>query len=147
MTSSRLTTITPFLVVPSGATAVEFYKTAFGAHELVRYDTPDGRLIARIAIDGAELWLGDEEPEFNNFSPNTIGGSGVRIVLTVNDPDTIFTRAVQAGATQLCPVTTEESWRIGKLMDPFGHIWEIGHPLDVDDVPGNNNTNAKFADS
>ena len=134
MKSSRLTTITPFLVVKSGAKAVEFYITAFGALELVRYDMPDGKLISRIAIEGAELWLGDEEPEFNNFSPNTIGGSAVRIVLTVSDPDTIFTRALEAGATQICPVTTEEFWRIGKLRDPFGHIWEIGHPLDVDDV-------------
>lgn len=132
MKSSRPTTITPFLVVKSGAKAVQFYTTAFGAQETVRYDLPDGRLISKIAIDGAEFWLGDEEVEFNNLSPQTIGGSAVRIVLTVNDPDTIFTRALQAGATQICPVTTEESWRIGKLTDPFGHIWEIGHPLDAE---------------
>jgi PhnB protein len=134
MKSSRPTTITPFLVVKSGAKAVDFYVAAFGAQELARYDMPDGKLTSRISIEGAELFLGDEESEFNNLSPDTIGGSAVRIVLTVADPDTIFTRALEAGATQICPVTTEESWKIGKLVDPFGHIWEIGHPLDVDDV-------------
>ena len=134
MKSGRPTSITPFLVVKSGTKAVDFYVAAFGARELARYDMPDGKLTSKISIEGAELFLGDEESEFNNFSPDTIGGSAVRIILTVNDPDTIFTRALEAGATQICPVTTEESWKIGKLKDPFGHIWEIGHPLDVDDV-------------
>jgi PhnB protein len=130
MKYSKPTTVTPFLVVKNGVKAVEFYTTAFGAQELARYDMSGGKLTSRIAIEGAELWLGDEEPEFDNLSPATIGGSAVRIVLTVSDPDTIFTRALEAGATQICPVTTEESWRIGKLKDPFGHIWEIGHPLE-----------------
>lgn len=130
MKSKRPTTITPFLVVKSGIEAVKFYKAAFGATEVVRYNAPGGKLTSKIAIEGAEFWLGDEEPEFDNLSPNTIGGSGVRIVLTVDDPDTLYARALEAGATQICPVTTEESWRIGKLVDPFGHIWEIGHPLE-----------------
>lgn len=130
MKEKKLTTILPFLVVKSGLKAVEFYITAFAATEVVRYNLPGEKLISKIAIDAAEFWLGDEQPEFDNLSPTTIGGSAVRIVLTVSDPDTIFTRAVQAGATEICPVTTEESWRIGKLVDPFGHIWEIGHPLE-----------------
>lgn len=134
MKSSRPTTIIPFLVVKNGIKAVEFYTTAFGALELDRYDMPDGKVMSRIAIEGAEFWMGDEEPEFNNFGPDTIGGTAVRIILTVSDPDTIFTRALEAGATQICPVRTEESWRIGKLKDPFGHVWEIGHPLDAEDV-------------
>ncbi len=129
MKSGRPTTVTPFLVVKNGAKAIEFYKSAFEALVLERYDLPDGRVNAKIAIGGAELWFGDEEPEFDNLSPATIGGSAVRIVLTVNDPDTLFARALQAGASQLCAITTEEYWRIGKLKDPFGHIWEIGNPL------------------
>ena len=127
------TTITPFLVVTNGVKAVEFYTTAFDAQELVRYNTAENKLISKIGIQGAEIWIGDEDPEFNNLSPKTIGGSGVRIVLTVHDPDTVYTRAIEAGATQICPVTTEESWKIGKLVDPFGHIWEIGHPLHEED--------------
>ena len=123
------TTILPFLVVQNGIGAVEFYTTGLNAAEVVRYDRPDGKLIARLAIEGAEFWLGDEEPEFGNYSPDTIGGSPVRIILIVSDPDTLFASALKAGATQICPVTTEESWRIGKLKDPFGHIWEIGRLL------------------
>lgn len=134
MKSNKPTTITPFLVVKNGAKAVEFYMTAFGAQELARGDMSGGRLVSKIAIEGAELWVGDEEPEFDNFSPDTIGGSAVRIVLTVSDPDPIFKRALEAGATEICPVTTEESWRIGKLTDPFGHIWEIGCPLEEGEV-------------
>ena len=130
MTSHRPTTITPFLIVTNAAKALEFYMSAFGAQVLDRYDFPDGKVTSRIAIQGAELFVGDEEPEFNNFSPIAIGGSPVRIVLTVADPDSIFTRALEVGASQICPVTTEESWRIGKLKDPFGHVWEIGHPLE-----------------
>ena len=126
------TTIVPFLVVKNGARAIEFYTTGLGATEVVRYNQPDGRLTAKLTIEGAEFYLGDEEPEFGNYSPESIKGSPVRIILIVNDPDTIFDRALSAGATQICPVTTEESWKIGKLVDPFGHIWEIGHPLNVE---------------
>lgn len=123
------TSILPFLVVKDGARAVDFYTTGLGGAELVRYPGPDGRLTAKISIEGAEFWVGDEELEFDNASPETIGGSPVRIILTVSDPDAVYARALAAGATQICPVTTEESWKIGKLKDPFGHIWEIGHPL------------------
>jgi len=121
--------ILPFLVVSNGKKAVEFYVAAFGATEVVRYDRPHGKLIARMNIEGAEFWVGDEEPEFQNLSPTTIGGSAVRIVLTISEPEIIFARALKADATQICPVTVEEFWKIGKLSDPFGHIWEIGHPL------------------
>lgn len=123
------TTIMPFLVVKNGSKAVEFYTTGLGAVELANYKRPDGKLTAQLAIAGAEFWIGDEEIEFDNRSPETIGGSPVRIVLTVSDPDAVFARALKAGATQICPVTTEEDWKIGKLADPFGHIWEIGYPL------------------
>jgi PhnB protein len=115
--------------VSNGKKALEFYMLAFAGKQLERYDMAGGKLMAKVAIEGAVIWLGDEEPEFDNFSPSTIGGSPVRIVLTVDDPDTIFSQALKAGATQICPVRTEETWRIGKLADPFGHIWEIGTPL------------------
>ncbi|GAA0537936.1 VOC family protein [Chitinophaga japonensis] len=123
------TTLFPFLSVKNGASAVEFYTTAFGAAVAARFDGQDGKLMAQLFIEGAEFWVGDEEPEFGNYSPESIGGNPVRLILTVSDPDAVFARAVEAGATQICPVTTEESWKIGKLKDPFGHIWEIGHPL------------------
>lgn len=123
------TTILPFLIVPNGADAVEFYKAGLGAVEVICYEQDNNKLVAKMAVDGAECWVGDEEPEFDNRSPEAMGGSPVRIVLTVDDPDSLFSRALASGATEICPVRTEESWRIGKLKDPFGHIWEIGHPL------------------
>ncbi len=127
---NKLTTLTPFLVVKNGKEAAEFYQAGFGAEILDRFEGPDGRLTARISVDGAEFWMGDEEPEYDNLSPETVGGTAARFVLTVEDPDTLFTKALNAGAKQICPMTTEESWRIGKLSDPSGHIWEIGKPLD-----------------
>jgi PhnB protein len=120
--------ITPFLVVTDASGAAAFYEAAFDATILEKY-TNDGRMNARIGIGNADFWIGDEEPEFDNLSPSTIGGSPVRMILTTSDPDTIFVNALKAGATQICPVTVEDDWKIGKLKDPFGHIWEIGCPL------------------
>jgi PhnB protein len=122
-------TITPFLTVRHGNQAIQFYQSGLGATILKRYDSPDGKLSAKLAIEGAEFYIGDEETEFGNNSPETFGGSPVRIILVVQDPEAVYNRAIEAGAIQICPVTTEESWKIGKLKDPFGHIWEIGHPL------------------
>lgn len=121
--------LTPFLVVDNAAKALEFYTSAFAASELEKYTAPDGRVTAKISISNTPLWIGDEEPAFDNVGPKKLGGSPVRMVLVVADPDTVYARALNAGATQICPVTTEESWKIGKLSDPFGHVWEIGHPL------------------
>lgn len=123
-------TIHPFLTVNGGARAVDFYTAAFGAAILSRYDQPGGKVVARLAIGHSEFWVGDEEAEYGNLGPNTVGGASVRIILTVDDPDTMFNRAINAGATEICPVTTEEYWRIGKLKDPFGHVWEIGKVLE-----------------
>lgn len=118
-------------MVKGAEQAVKFYVNAFGASELVRFDTQPGKLMAQLAIAGANIWVGDEEPEYGNISPTTLGGTAVRLVITIDDPDTLFLQALQAGATQICPMTTEEDWRIGKLRDPFGHVWEIGRPLEA----------------
>ena len=121
------TTISPMLSVRDGASAIEFYKSAFGAVELYRLD--DGS-VARLSVAGAEFWLAEESPEHFNFSPESLGGSSVRIILTVEDPDTIFEQSVAAGATEVWPVgDTNYGWRVGRLVDPFGHHWEIGKPL------------------
>jgi len=123
------TTIAPWLSVRNGARAVDFYKAAFGATEVFRMDG-DGSVVARLSVEGAEFWVGDESPEHFNFSPQTIGGSSVRIILTVADPDAVFDRAVAAGASQVYPVGEEYGWRLGRVVDPFGHHWEIGRPLE-----------------
>jgi len=122
------TTIAPWLSVRNGVRAVDFYKAAFGATEAFRMEE-GGSVVARLSVEGAEFWVGDESPEHFNFSPQTIGGSSVRIILTVADPDAVFARAMAAGATQVYPVGEEYGWRLGRVVDPFGHHWEIGRPL------------------
>ena len=92
-------------------------------------DPSSGSVVARLSIDGAEFWLGDESPEHGNFSPETTGGATTRLILTVADPDAMFARAVAAGAKEVYPVGEEYGWRIGRVVDPLGHHWEIGHPL------------------
>jgi PhnB protein len=120
------TAITPWLSVRKSAQALEFYKSAFGAVEVYRLDGPEESIVARLSIDGAEFWLSDESPEHGNPSPQTIGGSSIRIILTVADPDAVFARALQAGASQVYPVSEGHGWRVGRVSDPFGHHWEIG---------------------
>jgi PhnB protein len=121
--------IAPWLSLREGRRAIEFYKNAFGAIEVFRIDGDDESVVARMSIEGAEFWLSDESPEHHNFSPQTLGGGSVRMVLTVPDPDDVFERALKAGATQVHAVSEEHGWRIGRLMDPFGHHWEIGRPI------------------
>ena len=123
------TTIAPMLSVRSGARAIEFYKAAFGAGELFRIDSESGAVVARLSVGAAEFWLADESPEHLNFSPESLGGGSVRMVMTVEDPDAAFDRAVAAGATVVWPVSDQYGWRLGRIVDPFGHHWEIGKPL------------------
>jgi len=122
------TTIAPWLSVRESARAVDFYKSAFGATELFRLED-GGSVVARFSVEGADFWLSDESPEHFNFSPQTLGGSSVRIILTVGDPDAVFARALAAGASQVYPVVEEHGWRVGRVVDPFGHHWEIGRPV------------------
>ncbi len=123
--------IAPWLSVRNSARALDFYKSAFAATEAYRLDGPGGSVVARLSVEGAEFWLGDESPEHGNFSPESLGGSSVRIILTVANPDAVFARALTAGATEVYPVGEEYGWRIGRVVDPFGHHWEIGRPLAV----------------
>jgi len=129
MSHDTKTSIAPMLSVRNGARAVEFYKAAFGAIELFRIDAEDGAVVAQLSVDDAEFWVADEAPEHLNFSPDSLGGGTVRMVITVEDPDTVFDRAVSAGAKVVRPVTDDYGWRLGRVVDPFGHHWEIGKPL------------------
>ena len=122
------TSIEPWLNVRRGACAIDFYKSAFGAIEVFRIGD-ESSTVARLSIDGAEFWLSDESPEHFNFSPESLGGTTIRMILTVADPDAVFARAIKAGAKEVYPVAEEHEWRIGRVVDPFGHHWEIGRPL------------------
>jgi PhnB protein len=121
--------IAPMLSVRNGARAVEFYKSAFAAVEVYRMEDPGGAVVSRLSVGGAEFWLSDESPEHGNFSPESLGGGTVRMVLTVPDPDAVFDQALAAGAQAVVAVENAYGWRLGRVVDPFGHHWEIGHPL------------------
>jgi PhnB protein len=121
------TTITTLLNVRRGAEAVEFYRRAFGATTLSRIDGDDGGVVAHLAVGKGDFWVADESLPHQNFSPESLGGSSMRMVLIVDDPHAVFDQAVAAGASSICPVRDESyGWRIGRVVDPFGHHWEIG---------------------
>ncbi len=92
-------------------------------------ENESGEVVARLSVGTAEFWVADESPEHSNFSPESLGGGTIRMILTVENPDAAFDRAVAAGATVVWPVAEQYGWRIGRIVDPFGHHWEIGKPL------------------
>jgi PhnB protein len=122
--------IVPTLSVRNGAAAIEFYKRAFDAIEIMVMADPDGAVVAELSIGGAHFLLADESPEHDNYSPESISGSTVRLGLLVADPDALALQAVQAGATEIYPVADQDyGYRLGRVKDPFGHHWEIYRPL------------------
>src|SRR3954449_718657 len=119
------------LSVRRGRAAVEFYKAAFGARERYRVGGTDENesVVAELAVGDTTFWVADESPEHANFSPETLSGGTVRLLLMVDDPDAAIRRAVDAGATEVYAAADEHGWRLGRIVDPFGHHWEIGRPL------------------
>ena len=124
-----MTTIAPMLSVRHGKKALDFYKSAFGATELFLFESETGSVVAKLGVGEAEFWVADESPEHLNYSPETLGGGTVRMVMVVENPDAAFDRAVTAGASVVTPVDNQYGWRLGRVVDPFGHHWEIGKPL------------------
>jgi len=125
------TGIVPELSVRRGRAAVEFYKTAFGAVEVYRVNGTDQHedVVAQLSVGNASFWVSDESPAHGNFSPESLGGATTRVLLIVEDPESVVARAVTAGATRIYPVGEEHGWLLGRIEDPFGHHWEIGKPL------------------
>jgi PhnB protein len=121
------TQVTATLSVRNWARAIEFCRAAFGAIELFRVE---GGGVAQLAVDGAEFWVAEESPPHLNFSPESLGGCSVRMLLIVEDPKAVCARAVAAGATEVVPVADAYGWRLGRIVDPSGHHWEIGRPID-----------------
>ena len=123
--------VTPHLVCDGAAAAIEFYKKAFGATEMMRLGTDDGKIMhACLCINGSSVMLVDEFPEMGAVSPTSLGGSSVTIHLAVDDADAWVARAEAAGATVTMPVE-EMFWgdRYGVVRDPFGHSWSMGTPV------------------
>jgi PhnB protein len=123
-------TVVPILSVRRGKEAIAFYKGAFGASEVFCIENDEGEVVARLSVGNAEFWLADESPAHANYSPETLGGGTVRMLLVVDDPDAAFAQAVAAGATIIWPVGDQHGWRVGRVVDPFGHHWEICKPLE-----------------
>src|SRR3954451_16791771 len=114
------------LSVRNGRAAVDFYKAAFRALEVYRFGGTDDleEVVAQLAIGASLFWVEDESPPHGNFSPETVGGSTVRMLLVVDDPESVLTRAVAEGPTLVSPVDDEHGWRLGRIDHPFGHRWE-----------------------
>jgi PhnB protein len=126
-TQPSTTRIAPWLSVADATQAVQFYKTAFGAVEVERLEDESGSLaVAQLSISGAIFWV-QQDAESN---PNILSGRlSVRMILTVDDPDSMFIQAIKAGASEVAPISEGHGWRVGRITDPSGHHWEIGKPL------------------
>jgi PhnB protein len=124
-------TVSPQLSVRRGREAVEFYAKAFGAVEVYRVGGTDEHeaVVAQLAVGNASFWVSDESPPHKHFSPESLGGSTLRVLLIAEDPTAVVERAVALGATEVYPVDEGHGWVLGRIEDPFGHQWEIGKPL------------------
>jgi PhnB protein len=124
-------TISPQLSVRRGREAVEFYQAAFGAVQIYRVGGTDGHeaVVAQLSVNDASFWVSDESPRHRHFSPESLNGSTVRLLLVVPEPEAVIDRAVALGATEVVAVEEAHGWLLGRIEDPFGHHWEIGRPL------------------
>ena len=126
--------VTPYLSVKGAAKAIDYYKQVFGATELFRMPGPDGKIgHAEIKIGNSPIMLADEFPEMEFVSPQTLGGSPIGLMIYVDDVDTMFNKAIGAGATEVKPLQDQfYGDRSGTLKDPFGHVWTVAtHVEDV----------------
>jgi len=120
------TSIAPWLSVEHAQEAVDFYKDAFGAVEAYRLEGENGTLaVAQLSIRGATFWVQEDA----DTSPRAVSSGSVRLILSVEDPDAVFDRAITRGAVMVKPVSEEYGWRTGRLTDPSGHQWEISRQL------------------
>jgi PhnB protein len=127
-------TVTPYLIINGAAKAIDFYKKAFGASEIMRMPGPDGKIgHAEIKIGDSPIMMADENPQMGQKSPKALGSTPVSVVLYVEDADKVFNQAVSAGAKSVRPMKDQfYGDRMGTLEDPFGHVWSIGtHVEDV----------------
>ena len=124
-------TVSAQLAVRRGREAIEFYEAAFGAVEVHRVGGTDEHqsVVAQLAVGDSSYWVADESPEHEAFSPETLGGGTVKLLLVVDEPQAVIDRAVGLGARQVYAAEAQHGWLLGRLEDPFGHHWEIGKPL------------------
>jgi PhnB protein len=122
--------VQPELWVNNTAAAVVYYERAFGAvveHRVGGPDDPDG--VAQLSVNGARFWVSAASEQMGRFDPGSIGGTTARFLLVADDPESVMEAAVTAGGECTSAVTEEHGWLLGRVVDPFGHEWEIGRPL------------------
>jgi PhnB protein len=120
------TTIAPWLAVDDAEKAVDFYEAAFGAVEAYRLEGDDGKLaVAQLSVDGAPFWVQED----SESRPEARGSGSVRMILSVEDPDSAYDRAIATGAVEVAPVSEAYGWRTGRVTDPFGYDWELSRQL------------------
>jgi PhnB protein len=127
-----MTKITPRLVVSDATRASQFYAEVFGAREIERYATAEGRVVhAGLAIGSSVVALTEEAPEWNSRSPASLGGSPVIFTVELEDPDAVCARAVARGATVVFPIADQfYGRREGRIQDPFGHLWILSKVIE-----------------
>lgn len=123
-----MSSMQPELWVNRASDAVDFFEAAFGATTLLRVGEGDD-IVAQLAVGDACFWVGSADTTIGRLSPTDIGGRTSRTLLVVDDPGSVVRKAVTEGATETSPVNDEHGWRLGRVLDPFGHEWEIGTPL------------------
>jgi PhnB protein len=123
-----MTSIQPELWVDTPREALAFYEAAFGAMIIHRVGEGED-ILAQLSVGDATFWVAPISSTMKRFSPRAIGGATSRMLLVVEDPDSIVRQAVAAGAMESSGVQVEHGWRLGRIIDPFGHEWEIGAPL------------------
>ncbi len=118
------------LSVRRGRDAIAYYREAFGARVAYRVGGTDDHpsVVAQMMVGETSFWVSDESPVHGNFSPESLGGGTVRLLLVVQDPISVVERAVNLGARLVYDVAREHGWLLGRIEDPFGHHWEIGRP-------------------
>src|SRR5262245_59562376 len=123
-----MTSIQPELWVERPREALEFYQVAFGANVMHRVGEEDD-IVAQLGVGDAAFWVAPASSSMKRLSPRSVDGTTSRTLLVVEDPDSVLRQALAAGATESSPVQDEHGWRVGRVIDPFGHEWEIGVPL------------------
>lgn len=123
-----MTSIQPQLWIAEARSAVAFYEAAFDAKTLHLVGGDDD-IVAQLAVGDAVFWVSNAAPAMKRFDPRAIGGATGRVLLVVDDPRAVLRQALAAGATELSPYAEEHGWQLGRVIDPFGHEWEIGRPV------------------
>ena len=124
-----MTSFQPQLWIERAGAAVAFYERAFGAKVL--HSVGDGDdIVVQLAVGDAAFWVSRADPAMQRFSPDSLGGATGRTLLVVDTPEAVVAAAIDAGAREASPVQDEHGWRLGRVVDPFGHRWMLSQTIE-----------------